>query len=70
MNDKTVGMVLLVSAGACCTLGMVGAKIAYAIERGSGSAKIPELGWEIWVVVVVQAFLGLTLLFAPGRPES
>ena len=76
MRNKTVGTVLLVTSGACCTVGVVGAKFAYALERsmialakGGSAAKRPELGWEIGLVVLVLGALGLVLLFKENRSE-
>jgi hypothetical protein len=76
MNNKTIGAILLVTSGACCTLGIVGAKIAHAIEigmfklsNGGSSPQRPELGWEIGIVVLVLAGLGFVFLFRDKRPE-
>jgi len=76
MNNKTIGAILLVTSGACCTAGIVGAKIAYAIERGmfnlakgGSSPQRPELGWEIGLVVLVLAGIGVVLLFRNKWPS-
>ena len=74
MKNRTVGTILLVSSGACCTLGVVGAKLAYAIERGmfnlakgGASPTRPELGWEVGAAAIVLAVLGLVFLFKEDR---
>lgn len=70
MTNKTIGTVLLVTAGTCCTLGIIGAKLAFALERGMTnlakggiSPKRPELGWEVGFTVIGLAVLGLIFLF-------
>lgn len=79
MNNQTTGTLLLIASGAFCTVGMVGAKLAFSIHagmitlgRGGMSPSRPELGWEIATVVIVLAVLGLIFLFRgkPGRPPQ
>jgi hypothetical protein len=76
-NNKTIGALLLVTSGACCTLGMVGAKMAYAIERGMYSLakgglapQRPELGWQIGIAVGILGVVGLFFLFREKRSEK
>jgi hypothetical protein len=70
VDNKRVGTVLLVTAAACFTFGMVGAKVAFAIEKGmydmrkgQGPIEPPDLGWAFGVSLAVLAVLGLLFLF-------
>jgi H+/Cl- antiporter ClcA len=74
MTNRTVGTVLLVTSGACCTLGVVGAKLAAALEKslfhlaGHGGylptgADKAQPGWLLTTAVVVLAVLGVRFLF-------
>lgn len=74
MKNKTVGTVLVVTSGVCCTLGMVGVQIAAALDRGlfrlakiggrvPGGPDSATLGWTITAAVVVLAVLGVIFLF-------
>jgi len=76
VKNNTVGMILLVSAGLCCTLGMIAAKLAFAFQMGMlhlGKGGIypqsPELGWEIAIASMVMAAAGLKMLFRPNALE-
>jgi hypothetical protein len=70
MGNKTVGAILLVTAAACLTFGMVGARLAFAIEKGmydfkkgQGPIEPPDLGWPFGLSLAILALLGLVFLF-------
>ena len=76
MTERIIGAVLLMTAGVCVTIGMVGAKLAFALQagmfsmgKGGISPQRPELGWETGIAVIVLAVAGFRLLVRGGRGQ-
>ena len=74
MGNRTIGAVFLVTSGVCCTLGVVGTKLAAALGlgmfhlAGHGGRMPPgtdaaKPGWMLTAMVAVLAVLGVRFLF-------
>jgi hypothetical protein len=80
LNNKLIGVLLLIGSGLIVAIGEIGSQIAFAIVlsgfyAGKLTGDIPPgpenatLHWIVIVPVVVLALMGLFFLFRPGKSE-